>query len=203
MSLAYMTTNRGKYLRVQKLGIENNLEIEEYVDEIDELEVSDVSEVSKDKAIKAYNKLLKPVFVEDSGFYINGYPNKKNYPGTLVKRSGISTDIEQLLETMKEVENRDCEFISCVTYYDGEEIKQFISSSKGVLTTEIRGEITENARSRLWQVFIPEGYEKTLAEMTDEERKRRSAKTNSAFQQFIDWYVNKKSVNEKNKVKIY
>ncbi len=203
MSLAYMTTNRGKYLRVQKLGIENNLEIEEYVDEIDELEVSDVSEVSKDKAIKAYNKLLKPVFVEDSGFYINGYPNKKNYPGTLVKRSGISTNIEQLLETMKEVENRDCEFISCVTYYDGEEIKQFISSSKGVLTTEIRGEITENARSRLWQVFIPEGYEKTLAEMTDEERKRRSAKTNSAFQQFIDWYVNKKSVNEKNKVKIY
>lgn len=203
MSLAYMTTNRGKYLRVQKLGIENNLEIEEYIDEIDELEVSDVSEVSKDKAIKAYNKLLKPVFVEDSGFYINGYPNRKNYPGTLVKRSGISTNIEQLLETMKDVKNRECEFISCVTYYDGEEVKQFISSSKGVLTTEIRGEISENARSRLWQVFIPEGYEKTLAEMTDEERKKRSEKTNSAFQQFIDWYVNKKCVNEKNKVKIY
>lgn len=39
-------------------------------------------------------------------------------------------------------------------------------------------------------VFIPENYEKTLAEMTDEERKERSLNHISATKKFVDWYKN-------------
>ena len=199
MSLVYVTTNKGKYLRVKRLGEKNHIDIEELNIDIEELEVSEVETVSKDKAIKAYQVVQKPVFVEDSGFYIDGFPNKQNYPGTLVKRSGVSSNIEQLLQDMKDVENRFCYFVSCVTYYDGEHIKQFKEYSNGLLATEKRGQLPEEARSRLWEVFIPEGYTKTLAEMTTEERREREKSNHSAFNTFMEWYkenrVSKEVVN--------
>ena len=201
MSLCYISTNKGKAFSVMERGIERNIEIEWKKIEIDELDVSKVEEVSKDKAMKAYEKVKEPCFVEDSGFYIDGYPNKKDYPGTLVKRSGISSNIEELLETMKHIEDRNCHFVSCVTYYDGEELKQFTSFSSGMLSKEIRGTIDETARSRLWEVFIPEGYQKTLAEMTEEEREERRKKGHSSFDDFLDWYESVK-LNKSSKSKI-
>lgn len=188
MSLFFLTTNRGKYLRVKELGEEYQIRVEEQFSDIEELEVSDVKQVSLDKAVKAYKEVSSPVFVEDSGFYITAYPNKVNYPGTLVKRSGISTNIEGLLESMKNITDRSCSFVSCVTYYDGEDYRQFLSYSNGYLSKEKRGVLPDNARSRLWEVFIPEGYQKTLAEMSEEERKERSSKTTSAFRDFFEWY---------------
>ena len=152
---------------------------------------------------KAYNIVHGPCFVEDSGFYIEGYPGKKDYPGTLVKRSGISTNIEELLEVMKDVENRNCYFASCVTYYDGVEYKQFLSYSKGILSKEKKGILPEKARSRLWEVFIPEGFTKTLAEMTNEERELRNKKTHSAFSQFMTWYVSNKNKNSEKRKKVF
>ena len=192
MSLVYVTTNRGKFLRVKQLGEKNNIDIEELWMDIDELEESKVEIVSKDKAIKAYEIVQKPVFVEDSGFYIDGFPNKKNYPGTLVKRSGVSSNIEKLLEDMKQVDNRFCYFISCVTYYDGDTLQQFKEYSNGYLSKEKRGNLPEEARSRLWEVFIPEGYTKTLAEMTKEERLLREKNNHSSFISVIEWYKENK-----------
>ena len=195
--LNYISTNKGKYLRVKELADEYDIDVSHLNIDIDELEISDVEMVSKDKAYKAYNKVNNPVLVEDSGFYIEDYPNKKNFPGTLVKRSGISNNIELLLKTMADQTNRKCYFISCVTYYDGEEYYQFKSYSYGVLATEKRGTLPNSARSRLWEVFIPDGYIKTLAEMTDNERQEKSSNSNSAFKQFFEWYKEKVKILKK------
>ena len=203
MCLYYITTNKGKFKRVEDLCRIYNIDVIEVNKDIDELEINKVEEVSKDKEQKAYNIVHGPCFVEDSGFYIEGYPGKKDYPGTLVKRSGISTNIEELLEVMKDVENRNCYFASCVTYYDGVEYKQFLSYSKGILSKEKKGILPEKARSRLWEVFIPEGFTKTLAEMTNEERELRNNKTHSAFSQFMTWYVSNKNKNSEKRKKVF
>lgn len=203
MGIYYISTNKGKCASVIEQAQEKNIDVKCMALEIEELEIEDVGIVSLDKAHKAYEQIKEPCFVEDSGFYIDAYPGKKNFPGTLVKRSGISTNIENLLETMKDVKNRNCRFISCVTYYEDGYYKQFFSISEGVLTTEIRGNLNEKARSRLWEVFIPKGYQKTLAEMTDEERKkRRQTEEKSAFSQFLDWYQQNKMNTIKQKCKV-
>lgn len=72
----------------------------------------------------------------------------------------------------------------------------FYGTSEGTLSKEKRGNQIKKAKSNLWYVFIPNNYEKTLAEMTDEERINRQDKHTSATQEFLEWYVN---VYKKNK----
>lgn len=164
-----------------------------------EPDVNDISYISKKKAEYAYQELGYPCFVSDTGFYIDYYPNQPGYPGAFVKRSGVSSNLEKLLDDMKDVDNRSCRFVDCITYYDGECFQQFFGESRGELATEVSGENMNNAKSELWKVFIPEGYHSTLAGMSSKEmlQYKKENRKNSSTAQFLDWYRNNKVDNEK------
>lgn len=134
------------------------------------------------------NYLNRPVFVADSGFYINAYPNNPGYPGAFVKRSGISSNVEELLKIMQNVSDRSCYFLDCLTFYDGKDYYQFFGENRGTLSYAEKGEKNKKAKSNLWYVFIPKNCTKTLAEMTDLERKIRQDDRTSATHKFIEWY---------------
>jgi len=152
--------------------------------------VNDIETVSKSKAMQAYQILGKPCFVIDSGFNIHNYPNNPGYPGAFVRRSGISDDIEGLLNILKDVKDRGCEFIDCLTFYDGIEFYCFYGRDEGNITFEKSGKENKVMRSALWFIFQPKDSVKTLAEMTDEERISRKDGHISAKEQFIEWYKN-------------
>ncbi len=56
------------------------------------------------------------------------------------------------------------------------------------LSTSIKGKDNSAQWSPLWHVFIPEGYNKTLSELTSKERKERSEAKTSALKEFAKWY---------------
>ena len=95
---------------------------------------------------------------------------------------------------MKEKENRACQFTECLSYYDGESLHQFMGYHEGTLAKEKRGDDSNKKWSDLWYIFIPDGYSKTLAEMSEEERKnRQKIDSTDAFLEFANWYNNRKS----------
>ena len=187
-NLTYITGNYGKYISVKEKFENEGIRINYFKCDLDEPNVNDIKFISKEKAKQAYEKLGTPVFVADSGFYIEDYPNNPGYPGAFVKRSGISSNIEQLLLVMNNVSNRNCYFIDCLTFFDGQEYYQFFGINKGTLASEMRGNENRKAKSNLWYLFIPNNYSKTLAEMTDEERNNRHDNRTSATDEFIKWY---------------
>lgn len=191
-NIVYVTGNIGKYNSMKKLFDEYKIELDYYNIDLKELDVNDISLISKDKVIQAYEILKRPCFVADSGFYIEDYPNNPGYPGAFVKRSGIADNVDKLLLTMENVPNRKCKFLDCLTYYDGNNFYQFYGESEGILSTKKRGVENKYAKSNLWYVFIPKNCNKTLAEMSDEERKSRKDFHKSASKQFIEWYINNK-----------
>lgn len=189
-NIIYVTGNYGKYVSVKECFTEKNIEIDFYKYDFEEMEINDIEKISRKKALDAYKILQTPCFVADTGFYINDYPNNPGYPGAFVKRSGISSDIDGLLETMKKQSNRTCKFVDCLTFYDGNEFYTFYGVSNGTLAFSKKGNPIKKAKSNLWYVFIPNNCGKTLAEMSDEERKNRNDGHTSATELFAEWYKN-------------
>jgi len=190
VNITYVTGNYGKYVSVKEHFNEQEIEINFLEYDFEEPEVNDIEQISRSKVLAAYGILNSPCFVADTGFYIDDYPNNPGYPGAFVKRSGISSDIDGLLDTMKNKTNRSCKFVDCLTFYDGNEFYTFYGVSSGTLSRAKRGESVRKAKSNLWYVFIPDNCDKTLAEMTDEERKMRNDGHTSATELFAKWYKN-------------
>lgn len=189
-NIIYVTGNYGKYVSVKECFTGKNIEIDFYKYDFEEMEINDIEKISRKKALDAYKILQTPCFVADTGFYINDYPNSPGYPGAFVKRSGISSDIDGLLETMKKQSNRTCKFVDCLTFYDGNEFYTFYGVSNGTLAFSKKGNPIKKAKSNLWYVFIPNNCDKTLAEMPEEERKNRNDGHTSATELFAEWYKN-------------
>ncbi len=189
MKLTYVTGNYGKYFAMKRRLENQGVDIEWAKIETDEPLVDDVSVVSMEKARQAYDILQKPCFVMDSGFYIEAYPGKPGYPGAMVKRSGVAENVEDLLKVMEGVENRRCKFVDCLTFYDGKNFTQFFYESPGRLADSVRGTLRETAQSRLWLVFILDGYNVTIAEMSEEERLSMDDGRVSAVEKFIKWLI--------------
>ncbi len=187
-NLTYVTGNYGKYISVKEKFENAGITIDYFKCDLIEPNINDIKYISKEKAKQAFEILGTPVFVADSGFYIEDYPNNPGYPGAFVKRSGISSNIKDLLETMKNVTNRNCYFLDCLTFFDGQEYYQFLGINKGTLSKEIKGENKKTAKSKLWQVFIPINCHKTLAEMSDFERNNRPDHRTSATDEFLNWF---------------
>ena len=99
-NLTYITGNYGKYIATKEKFERAGITIDYFKFEFEEPNINDLELISKEKAKQAYQKVGKPVFVEDSGFYIDNYPNNPGYPGAFVKRSGISSNVKELLVTL-------------------------------------------------------------------------------------------------------
>jgi XTP/dITP diphosphohydrolase len=85
---------------------------------------------------------------------------------------------------MKGEENRKASFVTVLAYYDGERV-EFL---EGVLEGEISREERGSFGFGYDPIFIPKGYNKTLAEMKMEEKNRISHRY-KAVRKFLRWYV--------------
>lgn len=166
--IVFVTHNKGKIASAQKYL--NNIKLVTYEYDLEEPRSEDITKIAKEKVLQAYNLVKKPCIALDSGFYIEAL---NGFPKSFVNFSLETLGIEGILRTMKGIENRKCCFKECLAYHDGKEIHYFYGEHPGILTSEVKGINIDQKWSDLWYIFIPEGYNKTLAEMTDKERENR------------------------------
>ena len=191
----FVTGNKGKVASANKYFNEYGIEAKIIDLNTVESDINDIYTIAKEKVEKAYDVLKKPCIANDSGFYIEAYPDEANFPGAFVNRKLlIPIGIDGLIDKMKQVKNRNCWFEDVVAYYDGNEFMFFSSISKGLLSESISETDKEEQWSPLWKVFIPEGYDKTLSEFTDEERKERNINKTSGIKEFAKWFSETKEL---------
>lgn len=186
--IIYVTHNKGKIAEAKK--VLRNISFKTYNYELEEPRSEDLQIIAKAKVLEAYELVKKPCIALDSGFFIeelNGFP--KAFVNFTLETIGL----EGYLNLMKGKKNRNCCFKECLAYHDGSKIHYFYGEHKGMIAEEILGEDTDQKWSDLWYLFIPNGYTKTLAQMTNEERMERKNKQNdsnscSALQEFAKWY---------------
>jgi len=185
-TILYATGNPGKVDSLQAvLGEFPGLQIDHVDLELSELQLNSVDEIAKDKVRQVYEKTKKPILVQDTGFLI---PSLKGFPGPYTKYALETMGVEGILKAVGD-KRRSGVFHECLAYSDGTQIKVFQTFITGELTEELRGPIKKHATSNLWNVFIPTGQYKTIAEMTDDERGawRHSREIDHYGLQFARW----------------
>lgn len=191
--IVYVTSNKGKVASAQKFFDDTEIEIYNY--DLIEPRSDDIREIAESKVRQAYKIVKKPCIALDAGFFID---ELNGFPRAFVNFALDTVGLDGILRLMEGNPNRACRFQECMAYYDGKDLKLFNGLYEGTLSTEKRGIDSEKKWSVLWYIFVPNGSDKTLAEMTDDERAAVNAKATDATREFAEWYRTMNSDNQIN-----
>lgn len=139
-----------------------DMPVEHHKVDLDEIQSLDARKVVEHKVRQAYQVIQKPVLVEDVSFVFDAMGK---LPGPLIKWFLEELDVPGLCKLADGLEHRKAHVSIVYALYDGERIEYFESTVRGAISSEPRG-----THGFGWNaIFIPEGSNKTYAEMTDDE----------------------------------
>ena len=190
MKVLFASKNQGKVREVKKILGEAGIEvsslagIEDVPDVVEDRET--FLDNSKKKAKEIYDKFRIPVIADDSGLSVdqlNGRPGV--YSARYAGEDATDKDNNEKLisELTKLPSPHPARFISVAVYYNGNDYLSALGELKGEIILEPRGQNGFGYDP----LFIPEGYNKTLAELTLEDKNRIShrAKAFSKLKEMI------------------
>jgi len=132
--------------------------------DIDEIQSLDLRTVVEHKARQAYAAAGEPVLVEDVALTFTAMGQ---LPGTFVKWFLEEIGVDGLVRIADGLPHRGAEAAIMYAYFDGQELHVFEGRVTGQVPPRPRG---ENSFGKGWNaIFIPDGTDKTYAEMTEEE----------------------------------
>lgn len=160
----FATTNKNKLREANEILGEELQQIE--LDLIEPQGLA-VEEVIRIKTKDAFIKAGKPVLVEDTSL---SFETWSGLPGALIKWFLSSVGNEGILKMLGSETNRDATAKTAVGFYDGKEYHIYTGEVKGTIPTEPQGESGFG-----WDpIFIPDGHEKSFAQMAAEEKNKIS-----------------------------
>jgi len=162
MKVYFMSKNKRKIQDAQKASNLLKLEMEVlHVDyDVEEIQSEDDKKLIKDKVIKAFRVIRRPVCVEQTGIYIKEFGN---LPGGLTSIVWDNLGAENFCRFFSREKNTVL-MKSIVGYCDGKNVKVFLGECYGSIAKEPTG-IRED---RLDRIFIPKGYSNTFADLGEE-----------------------------------
>ncbi|HEY8982383.1 MAG TPA: non-canonical purine NTP pyrophosphatase [Streptomyces sp.] len=172
LKVTMCTGNQGKFRTAQEHLAPWGIEVEQAAVDLDEIQTTSVTEIACHKARQAFAALGRPLFVEDSGFYIEEFGG---WPGPMVKQALEAFGPEGFTHLADLTATRACRFASAAVYVDAEGVLHaFADDSRKpgtIAKTPDRGS-GERSWSDLWSIFVPEGATSTLAAMPYTEQQR-------------------------------
>lgn len=127
-------------------------------------------------------KTKAPFVIDDSGVFIDNFDG---FPGIYTRYIYDTIGLKGILRQMEDVDNRTCTF-RCVLglLTDSGEKQKFVGECHGTLINELRGD----GGFGYDPIFIPEGFDKTFAELASEEKNSISHR-GKAMRKLIDFLL--------------
>lgn len=162
MTLYFITSSKGKFLEVKSI-LPDVKQIDLDLQEIQDI---DPKKVIGEKLKEAQTKQEGEFFCEDTSVYVNCL---NGFPGPLIKWVLKSIGDKGLAELVLKYKDHSAIAKTVIGYTTGEETKFFEGSIKGTIVMP-RG---QNGFG--WdKIFLPQGFDKTLGEMTLVEKNKIS-----------------------------
>lgn len=170
--LYFVTSNDYKFHEFNRLFSARSVELKRFSFVVEEVQALDIQQIVRQKVIRAYERLNRPLMVDHSGLAmsaLNGLPQ------------GLNNQFWDLLQDRvcdlaKRAGDTAAEIIVVLGFCDGQRILLVEHREVGSMASApaICGSF------HLDRVFIPKGASQTLAEMTDTERDKWSHRTKVA-----------------------
>lgn len=158
VKIRFLSANPFKIAEVTQILEPQGIEAVAVNHKIDEIQTTDVRALLRDKAIKAYQHIGRPLFVEHTGLYTEAL---NEFPGGLTQVFWDTLGPDRVASLFEALGNQRVIAKTHIAYIDGKTIRIFEGEVSGRFSSEPRG-----SRDFQWDcVFIPDGHDKTFAEM--------------------------------------
>ncbi len=177
MKIIFATGNKHKFEEVKKLFEDTDVELLSLNDFsvkpniIEDAETFEENSLIKVKTVFDFYQI--PAIGDDSGLTVeqlNGAPGVYSARYSGANATYESNNKKLLKELEKFPQPHKAAFVCAATYYDGNAVITAVGRLKGEIIKEYRGQNGFGYDP----IFKPEGYEKTLAEITLEEKNKIS-----------------------------
>ncbi len=176
-----ITRNKHKLDEANAILEEYDLRLEQADIEKLEIQHNDLHVIAWRAALNAYRILGKPVVVDDSGLFIKAL---SGFPGPYSSYVYRTLGLNGVLKLLENSTDRSACFKSVVA--------AVIPPLSGVFAGSVCGWIAEQPRGEggfgFDPIFIPEGSDRTFAEMSLREKNLLSHRAR-AFRAFAKWYI--------------
>jgi XTP/dITP diphosphohydrolase len=131
--------------------------------DLSEPQALDAEDVAREKVRMAWERLRRPVLVEDSGLEILAWGG---FPGALVKWLEKSAGLETIVRMLEPFPDRRARAVCVIACFDGEQVLTARGATEGAIASAPRG-----TGGFGWDpIFVPQGSEKTFAELPPAEK---------------------------------
>lgn len=149
--------------------------------DLDEIQSLDLKTIVEHKVRQAYEKVKKPILVEDVSLEFEAMGK---LPGPFIKFFQEELSFETICSLL-DGKSRNATARCSMGYFDGENLKIFEASMKGIISEKPVG-----IGGFGWdKIFIPEGYSVTRAELNEEDDKKTYLQI-KPFQELKDFLSN-------------
>ena len=179
MRLRFITGNDNKVKEAQERLRELGFEVVQDNLGPPEVQADTLEEVALFSAKWVAERSSLPFFLEDAGFFVHAL---NGFPGVYSAYVFDTIGYEGILKLMVNENDRGAHFAAVIVYFDGEEFHTFRGEVKGIVSRDARG----NNGFGYDPIFIPEGEERTFAEMSPQEKSRMSHR-GRALEKMTEW----------------
>lgn len=176
--ITFITSNKNKAMEAA-VFFKGITEVDHISFEAAEPQSDSLEEIAISKAQQAYEALQRPLFVDDTGIFIEAL---KGFPGMYAAFVQRTIGNLGILRLMNDVENRRAYFSTVICYIDEKGMQTF--------TGRVDGEIAAEAHGKQGfgydPIFMVAG--RTLAEM-DVAEKNWLSHRGRALTAFREWYI--------------
>ncbi|MGJ7523364.1 non-canonical purine NTP pyrophosphatase [Variovorax sp. LT1P1] len=153
-----MSGNKHKIKEVQRILSPVDVDIVPVSRKIEELQTQDVDALVRDKLIKAFHEIGRPLFVEHTGLYLRGL---NDLPAGLTQIFWDRLEARRFADLVAALGDDKVIAKTVLGYCDGRQMHLFEGAIEGTVPRTPAG-----PEDFQWDcVFIPDGYTKTFAEM--------------------------------------
>ena len=174
--LYFVSSNKHKFEEAKKILNLFDVEIKFFKYNLEEIQSDSLEDIATFKAKYAFSKLQRALIIEDDGLFIEalgGFPGPySSYVFNTIGNTGILKLVNR---------NRNANFVSIITFCNGNQLKHFVGS--------VSGNISKKSQGEGWgydPIFIPENSKQTFAEL---ENKNELSHRFQSLKKFSNWYT--------------